>query len=125
MAVTRLLDVTALPPGILSRIQGYRQITGAVLLGLVAQRGGRLATFDTGMADLLAGGGTRLGRDDSRVNRRVDSADSSLILVGNRDPRVAEQVEPGNGRRAAEERFQPVAVEVVDRRGEQPRALLL
>ena len=47
-------SVTALPPGILSRIQGYRQITDAVLLGLAAQRGGRLATFDTGMADLLA-----------------------------------------------------------------------
>ena len=54
MAVTRLLDVNVLPPGILSRIQGYRQITDAVLLGLAAQRGGRLATFDTGMADLLA-----------------------------------------------------------------------
>lgn len=47
-------SITALPPGILSRIQGYRQITDAVLLGLAAQRGGRLATFDTGMADLLA-----------------------------------------------------------------------
>ena len=47
-------SVTALPPGILSRIQGYRQITDAVLLGLATQRGGRLATFDTGMADLLA-----------------------------------------------------------------------
>ena len=47
-------SVTALPPGILSRIQGYRQITDAVLLGLAAQRGGRLATLDTGMADLLA-----------------------------------------------------------------------
>ncbi len=47
-------SVTALPAGIRSRIQGYRQITDAVLLGLAAQRGGRLATFDTGMADLLA-----------------------------------------------------------------------
>ena len=47
-------SMAALPPGILSRIQGYRQITDAVLLGLAAQRGGRLATFDTGMAHLLA-----------------------------------------------------------------------
>ena len=47
-------SIAALPPGILSRIQGYRQITDAVLLGLAAQHGGRLATFDTGMADLLA-----------------------------------------------------------------------
>ena len=46
-------SITALPRGILSRIQGYRQITDAVLLGLAAQRGGRLATFDTGMANLL------------------------------------------------------------------------
>ena len=47
-------SMAALPPGILSRIQGYRQVTDAVLLGLVAQHGGRLATFDTGMANLLA-----------------------------------------------------------------------
>ena len=47
-------SIAALPPGILSRIQGYRQITDAVLLGLAAQRGGRFAAFDTGMADLLA-----------------------------------------------------------------------
>ena len=46
-------SIAALPPGILSRIQGYRQVTDAVLLGLAAQRGGRLATFDTGIADLL------------------------------------------------------------------------
>ena len=42
--------MAALPPEILSRIQGYRQITDAVLLGLAAQHGGRLATFDAGMA---------------------------------------------------------------------------
>ena len=47
-------SIAALPPGILSCIQGYRQITDPVLLGLAAQRGGRLATFQTGMADLLA-----------------------------------------------------------------------
>ena len=46
--------VAALPPGILSCIQGYRQITDAVLLGLAAQHSGRLATFDAGMAQLLA-----------------------------------------------------------------------
>lgn len=47
-------SIAALPPGILSRIQGYRQITDALLLGLAARHGGRLATFDTGMANLLA-----------------------------------------------------------------------
>ena len=47
-------SITALPRGILARIQGYRQITDAMLLGLAAQHGGRLATFDTGIADLLA-----------------------------------------------------------------------
>ena len=47
-------SIAALPRGILSRIQGYRQITDAVLLGLAAQHGGQLATFDTGMAHLLA-----------------------------------------------------------------------
>lgn len=47
-------SVTALAPGILSRIQGYRQIADAVLLDLAARHNGRLATFDTGMANLLA-----------------------------------------------------------------------
>ncbi len=47
-------SITTLPPGILSRIQGYRQITDAVLVGLAAQYGGQLATLDTGIADLLA-----------------------------------------------------------------------
>ena len=47
-------SITALLPGILSRIQGYRQITDAMLLGLAAQHGGRLATFDTAIANLVA-----------------------------------------------------------------------
>ena len=47
-------SITSLPPGILARIQGYRQITDAVLLALAMQYGGQLATLDAGLADLLA-----------------------------------------------------------------------
>ena len=47
-------SIVDLPPGILRRIQGYRQITDAVLLALAIQYGGQLATFDSGFADLLA-----------------------------------------------------------------------
>ena len=43
-----------LPPGILKRIQGYRQISDAVLLALAIQYRGQLATFDSGFASLLA-----------------------------------------------------------------------
>ena len=46
-------SITALPTEILSRIQGYRQITDAVLLALAAQRDGQLATLDTGLANLV------------------------------------------------------------------------
>ena len=49
-------SITALPPAILARIQGYRQIADAMLLGLAARQGGQLATLDTGIADLLAEG---------------------------------------------------------------------
>jgi toxin-antitoxin system PIN domain toxin len=48
------LSIVDLPPGILRRIQGYRQITDAVLLALAIQFGGQLATFDSGFTDLLA-----------------------------------------------------------------------
>ena len=47
-------SITSLPPGILARIQGYRQITDAMLLALAMQYGGQLATLDAGLADLLA-----------------------------------------------------------------------
>ena len=43
-----------LPNEILVRIQGYRQITDAVLLAAAIQRGGRLATLDVGLAHLVA-----------------------------------------------------------------------
>lgn len=47
-------SIVDLPPGILRRIQGYRQITDAMLLALAIQYGGQLATFDSGFAGLLA-----------------------------------------------------------------------
>ena len=43
-----------LPEGVLARIQGYRQITDALLLAAAMQRGGVLATFDSGIASLVA-----------------------------------------------------------------------
>ena len=47
-------SITALPPSILRRIQGYRQITDAMLLALAMQYDGQLATLDAGLAGLLA-----------------------------------------------------------------------
>ena len=47
------LSVTALPDDILARIQGYRQITDAVLLAAAMRKGGQLATLDSGIARLL------------------------------------------------------------------------
>ena len=47
-------SITALPPEILARIQGYRQITDAVLLALAAQHDGQLATLDAGLAGLVS-----------------------------------------------------------------------
>lgn len=42
------------PEGIaFDRVVGYRQITDAHLLALAIRNGGRLATFDQGVADLL------------------------------------------------------------------------
>ncbi|MCY3775202.1 MAG: PIN domain-containing protein [Candidatus Aminicenantes bacterium] len=43
-------SIADLPPGILRRIQGYRQISDAVLLALAIQYRGQLATFDSGFA---------------------------------------------------------------------------
>ena len=53
-------SITLLPDAIRSRLQGYRQITDAVLLALAMQRGGQLATFDAGIKSLLP-----LGRQQS------------------------------------------------------------
>ena len=46
-------SMTSFPDEILTRIQGYRQITDAVLVSLAMQHGGRLATFDGGIKSLL------------------------------------------------------------------------
>ena len=46
-------SITSFPDEILTRIQGYRQITDAVLVALAMQHGGRLATFDGGIKSLL------------------------------------------------------------------------
>lgn len=45
-------SLSALPPPILGRIQGYRQITEALLLALAIRRGGRFATLDARLVDL-------------------------------------------------------------------------
>lgn len=47
-------SITALSPSILSRIQGYRQITDAVLLALAVEREGQLATLDAGLKSLVS-----------------------------------------------------------------------
>ena len=46
-------SITSLPDEVLARIQGYRQITDAVLVALAMQGGGQLATFDSGIKSLL------------------------------------------------------------------------
>ena len=48
-----------LPNEILARLQGYRQVTDAVLLSAAMRRGGELATFDTGLASLVTATGRR------------------------------------------------------------------
>ena len=53
-------SVVDLPDEILVRIQGYRQITDAVLLAAAMQHGGELATFDTGLAQLAGTSGRSL-----------------------------------------------------------------
>ena len=45
-------SLVELPGDIAARIQGYRQITDAVLLASAMDRNGRLATFDAGLAQL-------------------------------------------------------------------------
>ena len=49
-------SLTDLPQAIAARIQGYRQITDAVLVAAALRYGGRLATLDHGLAQLV---GTR------------------------------------------------------------------
>lgn len=48
--------IMQLPESVAARVQGYRQITDAILLMTAMQRGGQLATLDSGMEDLLAEG---------------------------------------------------------------------
>ncbi|MDP2955841.1 MAG: VapC toxin family PIN domain ribonuclease [Longimicrobiales bacterium] len=49
-----------------ARVVGYRQVTDAHLLSLAIRRGGRLATFDAGIRDLVPE-----GRDPSAVVEMV------------------------------------------------------
>ena len=46
------ISVGEVPDDILERIQGYRQVTDAVLLATAIQRRGQLATLDNGLARL-------------------------------------------------------------------------
>ena len=47
-------SIVDLPETIRARLQGYRQITDAVLLAAALDRGGQLATLDEGLGRLLA-----------------------------------------------------------------------
>lgn len=47
-------SITRLPESIGIRLQGYRQITDAVLLAAAMQRKGQLATLDAGMEGLVS-----------------------------------------------------------------------
>ena len=46
-------SIIDLPREVVTRLQGYRQITDAVLLATAMQRGGRLATLDGGLPRLV------------------------------------------------------------------------
>lgn len=46
--------IMQLPESVAARLQGYRQITDAILLMTAMQHDGQLATLDSGMEDLLA-----------------------------------------------------------------------
>ncbi len=48
-------SILHLPASIGSRLQGYRQITDAVLLATAMQRNGRLTTLDAGIEGLVSG----------------------------------------------------------------------
>lgn len=45
-------SITEMPTDIVGHIQGYRQVPDAVLLALAREHQGRIATFDTGLANL-------------------------------------------------------------------------
>lgn len=49
-------SIVHLPEPLGARIQGYRQVTDAVLLGVAMHRDGQLATFDRGIARLVSEG---------------------------------------------------------------------
>lgn len=46
-------SIGTLPESVGARLQGYRQVTDAVLLAAAMQRGGRLTTLDGGMKGLV------------------------------------------------------------------------
>ncbi|MDE0140667.1 MAG: PIN domain-containing protein [Caldilineaceae bacterium] len=46
-------SVHDLPAQIMARIQGFRQVTDALLVAAALQRGGKVATFDAGLASLV------------------------------------------------------------------------
>ena len=47
-------SIVELPQTVGARIQGYRQITDAILLAAAMEHGGQLATLDTGLYGLIA-----------------------------------------------------------------------
>lgn len=53
-------SIADLPGGIIARLQGYRQITDAVLVAAVMHRGGELATLDARLTGLVPGNGRRI-----------------------------------------------------------------
>lgn len=52
--------VGSLPGEIVARLQGYRQITDAVLVATAMHKGGELATLDARLAGLIPGNGRRI-----------------------------------------------------------------
>ena len=69
----------------------------------------------TGVARRLNGaGGEALGGFGAEGQPAGDGGAVDAALVAERHAGVAEQVEPGDGRRASEEGLESVAVEVVD-----------
>lgn len=50
-------SVHELPKQVVARIQGYRQISDALLVAAAMQRGGQVATLDAGLASLVAENG--------------------------------------------------------------------
>lgn len=46
-------SISTLPESVSARLQGYRQVTDAVLLDTAIQRAGRLTTFDGGLKGLV------------------------------------------------------------------------